>query len=113
MPAQKRKHPAGKPVWVKKTAKAKGYWRAKPVRMSRVDSDRIYDLKVDIDNNMANLKHYESSDWTQDEASDLNWRLSKKAAKIIKIQKKYKIVKANQYKNKNLYNIEDAYAELK
>jgi hypothetical protein len=107
MPAQKRKHPPGKPVWVKKTAKAKGHWRAKPIRMSRVDSDRVYDLKVDIDNNMDNLKYYRTDDWLQDAESELDWKLSEKAQKIRAIQRKYKTPKSKLYTNKNLENILD------
>ncbi len=104
---QKRKHPPGKPVWVKKTKTAKGHWRAKPVKMNKTDKDRIYDLKVSIDNRLPMLKEYAKDEWLQDAEGELDHKLSKKAAKIRNIQKKYKMPKAIQYKNKHLNYIED------
>jgi hypothetical protein len=82
MPAQKRKHPTGKSVWVKKTKTAKGHWRAKPVKSKRTP----YSKQIDqVEKAIRMAQRYGASRFSayeEDEYSDFSESFVVKKTKL-------------------------------
>lgn len=108
----KRKSLPGKLVLIKKTEKTK---RVKTIKISEIDKQKISILKKSIEIGIEEMDDYTNLSETmyQNEINDLNWKLSKKGAKIRLIQEKYEIPKVAQYRNSELYDIDEQLKKLK